>query len=592
MTISNSIDAASTGHAEVPSPGAGVVPVRRCVVIGSGTLAMRCIAMLRDAGFVVAAVLPTEPALATWAASEALPCVDTLASLDAWLASRETEWLFSIVNPLVLPVSLLARFRRGGFNYHDAPLPRYGGTHATSWALLAQETRHAITWHRIATAVDAGDIAVQCEIEIEPAESALSLNLKCYQAAAEGFGRLLAALTADTLVCSAQDPSRRTFFAKRRRPDAAGCLRWDHSAQALSAMVRALTFGPYHANPLTLPKMRIGGRHLWVSRLEVLPERSGLLPGTLVDVAPDHWRIATGSKDVAATFSAPDGTPLDSFDLAAKHGVMDGERFPIIDDAEARRLERAHEAVALDEAFWVARLERFDASPLPFVARWGTTAARAAASAWRPLPEAAESGPDAAIALAWGAWLLYLADPTGNTHLQLGWSVAARDDLDIETGGADCFARIVPTDIDIDRSWKPAELIERVTAERDCLARHRTYALDLVARFPSLRAMPPLHARQPWSFGLAITHEADAASGGSVRPRIAPGRALWLQIDASGSRFRLVPGASGIAQTELDAMASDLVESIIALRSGERADRAIGGIGNLRENRERRELDA
>ncbi|WP_354426020.1 formyltransferase family protein [Mesorhizobium abyssinicae] len=85
------------------------------------------------------------------------------------------------------------------FNYHDGPLPRYAGTHATSWALLAQETEHAITWHRIDDGVDTGDVAVQRQVLVTPADTALSLNLKCYEAAVEGFRELLAGVTGGKL---------------------------------------------------------------------------------------------------------------------------------------------------------------------------------------------------------------------------------------------------------------------------------------------------------------------------------------------------------------------------------------------------------
>src|SRR5690242_13684601 len=109
-----------------------------CVIVGSTTLVIECAKHLRAAGHVIQAVLPTDETVKAWAIREKLPLVPSIAELDELLASQSIEVLFSIVNPFLLTPSLL-RHVRYAFNYHDAPLPRYAGTHATSWALLAHE---------------------------------------------------------------------------------------------------------------------------------------------------------------------------------------------------------------------------------------------------------------------------------------------------------------------------------------------------------------------------------------------------------------------------------------------------------------------
>ena len=52
-----------------------------------------------------------------------------------------------------IPDDVLASPRRAPVNYHDAPLPRYAGMHATSWELMHGETRHAVTWHEVVAEV-------------------------------------------------------------------------------------------------------------------------------------------------------------------------------------------------------------------------------------------------------------------------------------------------------------------------------------------------------------------------------------------------------------------------------------------------------
>ncbi|MBB4233402.1 methionyl-tRNA formyltransferase, partial [Rhizobium mongolense] len=252
------------------------------IVVGSGTLAISCAQLAMTMGHVIGAALCGDAIFAEWATRANIPCVGSVEELSSFLKAEPVDWIFSVANPFILPPDVFGRVRQGAFNYHDGPLPRYAGTHATSWALLAQETDYAITWHRIDDGVDTGDVVVQRQVLIAPTDTALTLNLKCYEAAIEGFLELLTDLAKGELTAYPQALVSRSYFPRRRRPDAAGCLRWDRSAQDLSAMTRALNLGPYHPNPLGLPKALLDDEVVTVRRLEVLPQRSGLPAGSLL----------------------------------------------------------------------------------------------------------------------------------------------------------------------------------------------------------------------------------------------------------------------------------------------------------------------
>ncbi|MET4329124.1 hypothetical protein ABIB80_004960 [Bradyrhizobium sp. i1.15.2] len=226
------------------------VPFGSTVFVGAGTLAIRCALLARKMGHVIAAALCGDALFRDWAARADILCVANVEEFSALVNSEPVEWMFSIANPFILPADVFRRVRRGAFNYHDGPLPRYAGTHPTSWALLAQETEYAITWHRIDHGVDTGDLVVQRQVLIGPTDTTLSLTLKCYEAAVEGFRELLTGLTNGTLAARSQALANRSYFPGGRRADASGSLRWDRSAQDLSAMARALEFGLYHSNPL------------------------------------------------------------------------------------------------------------------------------------------------------------------------------------------------------------------------------------------------------------------------------------------------------------------------------------------------------
>ena len=67
----------------------------------------------------------------------------------------------------ILPKRVLELPRRCAINYHYAPLPKYAGPYATSWAIMQGERVHGVTWHAMIELVDAGDILKQYLFEID-----------------------------------------------------------------------------------------------------------------------------------------------------------------------------------------------------------------------------------------------------------------------------------------------------------------------------------------------------------------------------------------------------------------------------------------
>src|SRR5919198_741272 len=116
-----------------------------CVIIGEGTIAALCGETLLEHGVTIVGMVSGERELVGWAAGHRIPCHPPRGDLLETLSGTEFDYLFSIVNPAILPAEVLALPRRLAVNFHDGPLPRYAGVHATSWALINGETRHAIT---------------------------------------------------------------------------------------------------------------------------------------------------------------------------------------------------------------------------------------------------------------------------------------------------------------------------------------------------------------------------------------------------------------------------------------------------------------
>ncbi len=302
------------------------------VFIGQGTLLVRCAEVFLAAGHRVSAVISSEPRIQDWASARSIPhlapATDLAGALTRTLAGGAFDYLFSVANMRLVPADFLALPRRGAVNFHDALLPKYAGAHATSWAILNGETVHGVTWHEMTEVVDAGRLLKQRRVDVAPDETAVSLNAKCYEAGIESFAELVQDLTAGTLAFDDPRLAERTYFPLYKRPTAAGVLFWERPATELSALARALDFGP-SPNPLGLPKIDLGDAVLLAPRVEVLAARSQEAPGTVVAMDDAGLVVATGTNDVRlAPVMTIDGRLLVPADLAGRYGVRVGMRLP------------------------------------------------------------------------------------------------------------------------------------------------------------------------------------------------------------------------------------------------------------------------
>jgi amino acid adenylation domain-containing protein len=525
------------GQANRLNNNSGTSTDHSCVIVGSGSFAIHCATRLHSEGYDIRAVLAYDQLFENWASSEGVQLLDSISSLERLLSVESVGWLFSIVNPQVLPASLLARVAIGAINYHDSPLPRYAGRHSTSWAILSGETRHGVTWHRMLGAVDAGDILVQRHFEISADDTALSLNLRCYQEAEEAFEDLLAGLNTDGLVGLPQHPADRMFSSRYRRPEAAGFLRWEHAAQDASRMVRAMDYGAERLNPLTCAKIYHPQTAVCVGRLEVLGEKSGASPGTVLEITEAGWRITTSSEDVlVGGLSKVGRTEADPLALASDLCIKAGDRLPILDDVESSALRDAHQTLAVQEEFWVGRLERFSSLQQPFRGGRDLPAERCLeATAWERCPELDDADPTARIDHLLATLAIYLARACMLAEVQLAWDAGMSSRL-----LSPVLARLVPMNVEINLDRRFDEIAAGIRSERETLHRNRTYPLDLLNRDPQLGADQLLRSAHPWSVAAGVITAEEAAGQDDFEAAGALGRSLTMHIREGDGAVRWI----------------------------------------------------
>jgi methionyl-tRNA formyltransferase len=138
-----------------------------CYVIGETSLARQCAELLLERGHRLYGIVSPNPAVQQWAAEKNIPHVPAPEDCDSFLRQHAFDYLFSIVNNAVLPEKTLALPEKRAINFHDALLPRYGGIHATSWAIMNREKNHGITWHVMTSRIDAGPVLKQRTIALQ-----------------------------------------------------------------------------------------------------------------------------------------------------------------------------------------------------------------------------------------------------------------------------------------------------------------------------------------------------------------------------------------------------------------------------------------
>ena len=178
----------------------------RCIVVGEAALTLQCSHAIIEAGCEVVGVFTRDPALLAWAKGRSIHAQspDLLAE---FAEHHPFDYLFSIVNGRIIPEAVLAKARMAAINFHDGPLPRYAGFFSTTWALLNREREYGVSWHRMTGEIDAGEIVRQRLFPVSEAETAFTLNAKCYEAGLISFGEMIGEISHGSLSLVRQDLS-------------------------------------------------------------------------------------------------------------------------------------------------------------------------------------------------------------------------------------------------------------------------------------------------------------------------------------------------------------------------------------------------
>jgi amino acid adenylation domain-containing protein len=512
--------------------------VSSAIFVGEGTLLVRCAEIFLEAGHQIHGIVSFNPLIKRWAEENVIPHVDPADDVVGFMSRTIFDYLFSVVNPSVLPGEVLALPRKLGVNFHDALLPKYAGSYATTWALINGEQTHGVTWHEMIARVDAGRILKQRVVEISEHETAFSLNGKCYEAGIQSFAELTADISSGRLAPSDPRLDERTYFSKYKRPYCAAVISWDRPAEEIESLVRALTFGSYR-NPLGLAKIYLGEEAVIVQEIGVLDAPSRMAaPGTVTSIGEDGVRVVTGSRDIVLrTLLTIDGQPLPVAEFERRFDVRVGQRLPKIGREQAEWLTTLNNNLARHEEFWVRTLSRLESIDLPYAHR-AVSSTGQARHVTTPVTVPTDLATMTARLPGWNvgdlliaAFAAYLARLGGKREFDLGFGEPAlRREL---AGLQGLFATQVPLHVNLGQESSISEALQTVLDAIALVRAHKTYVRDVVGRYPELSSLSMQGGQPRFSIIAEYVEDLDSYElrpGGELALIVAPDRSAsrWL----------------------------------------------------------------
>ena len=231
--------------------------------------------------------------------------------------------IFSINSYRIIKRRILSIPKEGIINFHNGPLPRYGGVNVCSWAIINGETQHGVTWHYLDESIDTGDIIVQRRVDIAADETAISLIMKCVNAGIESFKEVLPRVIEGGVPRQKQDLSKATYFSRKDIPnDGSISFQWPYLV--FDRFIRGLSFHPM-PNSFVYPRSTFAAREFLVERIEKVATTPAGDCGKVVDIGRDRITVQIADSLVAITDVLDDAEKsLVMSDFVESYGIKIG----------------------------------------------------------------------------------------------------------------------------------------------------------------------------------------------------------------------------------------------------------------------------
>ena len=185
----------------------------------------------------------------------------------------------------ILPKEIIDMPPYGCINVHASLLPKYRGAAPIQWAVIDGEEKTGVTIMKMGVGLDDGDIIAQEEVTLAADETGGSLFDRLAVCGARLCAETMPRIFDKTAVYTPQDEAKATHVHMIKKE--MGAIDWTRSAAELERLIRGL-------NPWPSAYTSYKGKTLKLWRAEVLPENSGMAPGTVCASDKKALHVQTG----------------------------------------------------------------------------------------------------------------------------------------------------------------------------------------------------------------------------------------------------------------------------------------------------------
>lgn len=157
-------------------------------------------------------------------------------------AEKEPLLLLSVINPRIVPSSILDKENVLALNIHQALLPRHKGRNAEGWAIYDGDEVTGVTWHKMLSDVDAGEILAQVTVPITEKTTSYQLFREQLNVAYESFTRFMPLVLEGTEVYTPQSGGASDFHYSYEIPEN-GKINPKWEGEKISRLLRAMDYG-------------------------------------------------------------------------------------------------------------------------------------------------------------------------------------------------------------------------------------------------------------------------------------------------------------------------------------------------------------
>lgn len=339
-----------------------------CVVIGETNLLVRCCELLFQAGFLVETIISPDNQCISWAVGNNIPFHNSYQGIDKLLSEQKRyDYIFSIVNSVVLREGIINKARVAVINYHDSLLPENAGLFASNWAILKGSLRHGITWHKVLPLLDTGDILVQKSFEIKEEETASVVNLRSYELAIQGFEELILSLKSGSLTVKSQNLTQRSYNNKFKRPNGICWVDFNQTAEDIYKLCKACDMGSHVYNEFGLPRLMINNQLYILKNIKTVKTQNDAKPGFVISLELNTISIATAKDAVTISelYSA-EGDLISVDQFVKRYNLETGSVIPLSSDKGSTDFpEYWYKQFIQNESFWVEKLLKYKPLTIP-----------------------------------------------------------------------------------------------------------------------------------------------------------------------------------------------------------------------------------